>query len=108
MSPIVFFVGILLGLAGPFEGSFETAASLTPLAQTVDPADPLENPRAVQDRVETGSPDETVLSKRKNIVIASLIASVALIVLVSFAWAARSGRQNKPAAGKRPIPPSGG
>lgn len=101
-----FLIGMLLVLAASLEGSFGAAVGDIPLVQVVDPADPLEDPEAVQDRVETGSPDETVLSTQ--LVIASLVVSVALIVLASLAWAAHSGRKNKPVSGNRRDPPSGG
>lgn len=59
-------VGVLLLLIGGLPGeSAARAAGILPFGQVVDPVDPLEDPEAVQDKIEAGSPEETVLGGRR-------------------------------------------
>lgn len=59
--------------------------------QLVQAPDPLDDPEAVEDRVETGNPEDTVLYRGNERILIGLVLLVGLTVLGVVIWKTRRG-----------------
>lgn len=99
-----FACGLVLFLADAVLPNLAVQTSRAELPLLVDVGDPHEDPQAVQDRVETGSPEETVLHDRTRFIFGVFVVALAVAMLAALVWAFRAGRQNRPASRGRKEP----